>query len=56
MMKPGLGFRAGFLEEVIPELKLVGVHSAGGKWQGEGRTYVSWGGWAGNLRRATWLG
>lgn len=35
----GLGFRAGFLEEAMPDLKLAGVHSAGGEWQGDG------GGW-----------
>lgn len=30
MVKPVLGLREGFLEEVMSELKLVGV---GGKWQ-----------------------
>ena len=43
MVRPGLGFSARFLEEVVPELKLVGVHSAGGKWQGEERAFVSQG-------------
>lgn len=31
MVKPDLRFRVGFLEEVMPELKPVGVHSVGGK-------------------------
>ena len=43
MVRPGLGFRAGFLEEVVPDLKLVGVHSTGGKWQGQERAFVSQG-------------
>lgn len=59
-MKPDLGFREGFLEEVIPELKTVGVHRAGGTWQGEGRMCVSTVvgnlAWAGTVRRVMYWG
>lgn len=30
VVKPDQGFKAGFLEEVMPELKLVGVHGVSG--------------------------
>lgn len=31
MVKPDLGFRVGFLEEVLPELKPARIRSVGGK-------------------------
>lgn len=60
MVKPGLGFRAGFLEEVMPELKLAGVGRVGGKWQGGGKGACQCRlgrlAWAGNARRAVCWG
>lgn len=52
MVKPDLGFRADFLEEAMPELETVGVHSVGASAGRRGCQCQCGVGWAEDVRGA----
>lgn len=52
MVKPDLGCGADFLEEAVPELETVGVHSVGASAASRGCLCQGRVGWAEDVRRA----